>query len=287
MAESLGYLLAQSFHLTSSQAMATTDDRGGPTSRTVAEGWYRVLLANGMGNNHADPLELLAAVESALDAAKWTVAMGSDGKVRFTYLGGSTGKITWGAATTLAALLGVTGDIGPLATNATASATYQPTHCVFAAACDPDSGWTDLPARFAGAAMPDGPVYGWHDGTVALKRLATFRLLPKDAAFVTSLQSRGTPAFPAVSRRRSPATGEPAQAPPWSALDTLATAYAIECGVVWGDLQPVLTGAVTAYEKVYFAPEMALAGRIALSVPNYDARRDVSLELLFAGEGSL
>ena len=47
MAESLGYLLAQSFRLTASQVMATTDDRGGPTNRTLAAGWYRVLLANG------------------------------------------------------------------------------------------------------------------------------------------------------------------------------------------------------------------------------------------------
>ena len=287
MAESLGYLLAQSFSITSSQVMATTDDRGGPTNRTVASGWFRVLLANGAGNSHADPLELLGAVESALDAAKWTVAMTSAGKVRFTYLGTGTGTIAWAGATTLQAILGVTATVGPLATGASATATYQPTHALFSAVCDPDTGWTDLPARFAGAAMPDGTVYGWHDGRAALKRMATLRLLPKDSAFVTSLGSTSTPAFPAVSRRLSPSTSEPAQAAPWSALDTLATAYALECGVLWGDLQEVIAGTVTAYEKVYFAPEQAAAGRITLSILGYDARRDVSLELLFAGAGSL
>ena len=287
MAESLGYLLAQSFRLTSSQVMATTDDRGGPTNRTLATGWYRVLLANGAGASHADPLELLGAVEAALDASKWLVTMAASGKVQLTYVGAGTGTITWAGAATLLALLGFTGTVGPLATAATATATYQPTHAVFAAVCDPDTGWTDLPARFAGAALVDGTVYGWHDGRASMKRMATLKLLPKDAAFVTSLPSSATPAFPAVSRRLSPSTGEPAQAPPWSALDTLATAYGLECGVVWGDLQEVIARSVTAYEKVYMAPEQAAAGRVALSIPGYDARRDVSLELLFAGAGAL
>lgn len=287
MAESLGYLLAQSFNVSSTQTMATTDDRGGPDNRNVASSWFRVLLANGAGSTHADPAELLAAVEAALDATKWTVAMSTAGKVTFTYLGTGTGTITFSSATTLKAILGLTGNVGPLATGATATATYQPTHCLFAAACDPDTGWTDTAARFAGAALPDGTVYGWHDGRAVLRRAATYRLLPKDAAFVTSLGSSATPAFPATSRRLSPSANEPAQAPPWSALDTLATAYALECGVVWGDLQDVIAGTVSAYEKVYLAPEMAAAGRIALSIPSYDARRDASVDLLFAGAGAL
>lgn len=287
MAESLGYLLAQSFQLTGSQAMSTTDDRGSAQTRTLAAGWFRVLLANGMGNSHADPAELLAAVEGALDATKWTVALTSAGRVRFTYLGSSTGSISFSGATTLRALLGFTGNVGPLATNASATATYAPTHCVFATAMDPDSGWIDQAARFAGAQMPDGTVYGWHDGRVQLRRTAAFKLLPKDAAFAASQSSDATPCFPAGSRRLSPSTGEPAQAPPWGALDTLATAYGLECGITWGSLQEIIAGTVTAYEKVYLTPEMAQAPRVALSIPGYDARRDVALELSYAGEGTL
>lgn len=287
MAESLGYLLAQPFQIASMQTMATTDDRGGPDNRNLASSWFRVLLASGAGASHVDAAELLAAVESALGATKWSVAMSTAGKVTFTYLGTGTGTITFSSAATLQAILGLTGNVGPLATNATATATYQPTHCLFAAACDPDTGWTDQAARFAGAAMPDGTVYGWHDGRAALRRAATYRLLPKNSAFVTSLGSSGTPAYPVASRWLSPSTSEPAQAPPWSALDTLATAYGLECAAVWGDLQDVLAGLATAYERVYLAPEMATVGRIALSIPGYDARRDVSLELLYAGAGSL
>jgi hypothetical protein len=254
-------------------------DRGGPTNRTLAAGWYRVLLANGAGNSHADPLELLNAVESALDAAKWTVALTSAGKVRFTYLGTGNGSIDFASAATLKALLGLTGNVGPIATNASATDTYSPTHCVFATVMDPDSGWTDQVARFAGAQMPDGTVYGWHDGRAQLRRAAAFRLQPKDATFAASLSSDATPVFPTASRWLSPSTSEPAQAPPWGVLDTLATAYTIECGVTWGDLQAILTGATTSYEKVYLTPEMAQAPRVALSIPGYDARRDVAIEL--------
>jgi len=285
--EALGYLFAQSFRVASSQAMSTTDDRGSAQTRTLAAGWFRVLLAAGMGNDHTDPLELLAAVETALGSTKWAVAMSAAGKVTFTYLGSSTGSISFAGASTLKAILGLTGDVGPLATGATATATYQPTHAVFAAAMDPDSGWIDQAQRFAGAQMPDGTVYGWHDGRTTLRRSAAFKLLPKDAAFVASLPSTATPAFPARSRWLSPSTDEPAQAPPWSALDTVVTAHALECGVCWGTLQEIIAGTVTAYEKVYLTPEMAGAPRIALSVPGYDARRDVAIELSYAGAGAL
>lgn len=152
---------------------------------------------------------------------------------------------------------------------------------------DPDSGWIDQAQRFAASAMPDGTVYGWHDGRATMRRQATFKLLPKDSGFVTSLGSTSTPAFPVASRWLSPSTGEPGQAPPWSAHDTLVTAHTLECGMVWGTLQAVIAGTSTSFEKVYLTPEMAAQGRIALSIPGYDARRDVSVELTYAGAGSL
>ena len=71
MAESLGYLLAQSYRITSTQTITTTDDRGGPTNRTVAAGWYRTRLANGAGTAHNDPAEFLAAVTAALGSLNW------------------------------------------------------------------------------------------------------------------------------------------------------------------------------------------------------------------------
>ena len=290
MAESLGYLLAQSFNVASTLTFTTTDSRGGPTNRTLAAGWYRVkLAASGAGGTaHTDPKELLAAFETALGGPTyWAVELTSAGKVRVVYKSTGTGTITLSGATTLRSLLGFTGDIGPLAAGASATSDYQPTHCVFAAFMDPDTGWIDQPQRYASSAMPDGTVYGWHDGRATLRRTASFKLMPKDAGFVTSLASTSTQAFPVASRWLSPSTGEPGQAPPWSAHDAIVTAHTLECGMVWGTLQEVIAGTSTSFEKVYLTPEMAGASRIALSIPGYDARRDVSFELSYAGAGSL
>jgi|DEB19_MinimDraft_3_1074340.scaffolds.fasta_scaffold23785_2 hypothetical protein len=288
MAESLGYLLAQSYRITSTQTITTTDDRGGPTNRTVAAAWYRTRLANGAGTAHNDPAEFLAAVTAALGSLYWLLTIApATGKVQFTYLGATSGSINLSGSPTLRALLGMTGNVPSTATGTTYTAPHQPTHCVFAAFVDPDSGWVDQPQRYAASSMPDGTVYGWHDGRATLRRQGAFKLLPKDSGFVTSLSSTSTQAYPVSSRWLSPSTGEPAQAPPWSAVDTVVTAHTLECGITWGDLQGVLSGSVTAYDKVYLTPEMASAARVTLSIPGYDARRDVSFELSYAGAGSL
>ena len=125
------------------------------------------------------------------------------------------------------------------APNTSATATYLPSHCVLAIACDPDTGWIDGPGRFAGAALPDGTVYGWHDGRATMKRTAAFRLLPRDWTARTALSAQGTPAYPVNTRWLSPSTSEPYQALPWSALDMLATAAGMQCGVTWGDFAEI------------------------------------------------
>lgn len=288
MTEPLGYLLAHAYQLTNSQEVATTDDRGGPTARAVAAGWYRTFLAptSGTAGTATDPTELLTAVTAALGSSKWLVSLTAEGLVRFKYLGASTGTLDFTAATALRSLLGLTSStVGPLATDATADAPYLPTHCVFSLVAEPDSGWVDDPGRFAGARMPDGPVYGWDDGRVSFTRRATWRLLPKDWAARTDLGAGGTPAFGVASRRRSPATGEPGQTPPWGAFDTLATAATRQCGVVWGNLQELIAGTATTFDVAYLTPEARNAGsKVAISMPYYDARRDLALELSYAGE---
>jgi hypothetical protein len=158
MSEPLGYMLAQPFHIASAATLVTTDDRGGPTARTLAAAWYRVFLAPSTGTGaENDPAELLLAVETALGATKWSVRMTASGIVRITYLGTGTGQLAIGTAD-LAALLGHTGGVISLASGAHHDGEYPPTHCLFASFCDPDTGWVDLPSRFAGSALPGGVV---------------------------------------------------------------------------------------------------------------------------------
>ena len=289
MSEPIGYLFAQTFHFAAASTLVTTDDRGGPTTRTLAAGWYRTFLAPSSGTGtETDPAELLLAVETALGATHWTVRMTAQGLVRITYLGTGTGSLAIGTSD-LANLLGHTGGVITLASNASHDGEYPPTHCLFASCFDGgDAGWIDAPSRFAGAALPDGTVYGWHDGRASLRRAGAFRVLPKTWAFRTSLGASGTPAFPVETRWLSPSTSEPGQAPPWSALDTLTTASGLQCAVTWGDFEALVAGSVTTYDLVYFAPEQFTQGqRISLSVPGYDARRDVKVDLTYAGAGTL
>jgi len=288
MTERLGYLFAQPFELTAAATLVTTDDRGGPTARTLAAAWYRVFLAPSTGTGaENDPAELLLAVETALDPTRWRVRLTAEGLVRITYLGTGSGSLAIGTSD-LANVLGHTGGVITLASNTSHDGEYPPTHCLFAHVCEPDSGWIDQPGRFAGAALPDGTVYGWHDGRNVLKRSASFAALPKTWALRTSLGASGTPAYPVASRVASPSTGEPGQAPPWSALDTQATAASLQCAVTWGDFEALVAGSVTEYDLVYFTPEHFTAGqRVSLWRQGYDARRTYAFEVLYAGVGAL
>lgn len=288
MTEPLGYLVAQAFSLDA--ATLVTDDArgGGATMRTLTAGWYRTFLApSGGAGTETDPAELLQAVEAALDATYWRLRLTSDGLVRITYLGMGSGTLAIGSAD-LANLLGHTGGAMTLASGAHRDGEYPPGHCLFAAYCDPDTGWIDQPGRFAGAALPGGVVYGWHDGRAELKRSATLSALPKAWANRTALGASSTPVFPAASRLGAPSTGEPGQDPPWSCIDFAATSAGRQLGVTWGELQEIITGDVTAYDVVYAAPEQFSSGqRVSLWKQGYDARRNYALEVLFAGEGTL
>ena len=288
MSEPIGYLFAQTFRLASSATLVTTDDRGGPTTRTLGAAWYRTFLCPAAGTGtETDPAELLLAVETALGATHWTVRMTAQGLVRITYLGTGTGSLAIGTAD-LANLLGHTGGVISLASNASHDGEYPPTHVLFAHVCEPDSGWVDAPGRFAGASLPGGVVYGWHDGRAEYRRSATFAALPKTWALRTSLGASGTPLYPAESRMGSPSTGEPGQDPPWSAIDTHATAAGLQCAVTWGQFEELVAGTVTAYDLVYLAPEQwAQGGRVSLWRPGYDARRSYTLDVLRAGAGTL
>ena len=283
MAEQLNYLLAQPIQLTTSADMAVTDSLGARTA-SVAAAWYRVRLARGSGTGtEDDPAELLAAVETALGAARWDVTLTAEGRVRLTYLGSGTGQIVW-TSTPLRNLLGFApGTVGPLAPKATATGAYHPTHCVFAVSAD-DEGWQAGPGQTAVEQLPDGSCYGWQDGQNTFRRRITFTLLPRDEASRVALDSAlGTQALPIAARRTSAAAGEPGQDPPWSVHDTLATAVGKACG--WTDRLPeVIAGTVTTFDRVYLGPE-SFAATSRLSVAGYDPRRDVGpVELSWAAE---
>jgi hypothetical protein len=270
--ESLCYLLSQPYTLTQ-QDLTVDDDVGSPRTVSLPAGTYRTLLASPTGTGTADdPFDLVDTLQSGLGLSSWTVQMLANGRIRITYIGAGTGEID--LTTTARNILGSTGSatIGPLATNATWTADRQPTHCVFAAAAD-DGGWQSLQGRAAVQEMPDGSVYGWQDARTRLTRRITLTMLPRDDAARTALGSLSTPAIAEATYRLDPGASAPAQAPPWSVPQTLATAVGARCG--WtDDLQAVIAGTTTTFDAVYLGAESHTAPT-SLSIPGYDPRRSI------------
>ena len=285
MAETLCYLLAQPYQLPASQAIIKSDADGAGVVVAITAQWYRTRLAPITGSGTAaDPAELLYTVDTLLGAL-WSCEMGADGRVTITYTGTGTGylKIT----ATLRALLGYStaSPPAPRANGGTWTATYQPTHCVFAAAAE-DEGWQVVQGRTAAQEMPDGTTYGWQDRRTRMLRRMTLTLLPRDYATRATIGSTSTPAIPEPAYRLDPGASAPAQVPPWSVPQTIATAVGARCG--WtDDLQGVLDTSVTTFDVVYLTPESHSAAT-TLSVAGYDPRRSVGpLVLSLAATGTL
>lgn len=291
--EQLAYLLAQPFQLAAGEAWDIVDDT---SSRTVtipggASHAYRIFLGSTSVHTPATPGDLLSVVESLLGAL-WTVRLGTDGRVVITYLGASPASLTPPVGSAVMELFGHP-DFGTLWTPDEARpAPNLPTHCVFASVVDPDTGWQVKPGRFNGARMPAGVVYGWSDRLQARTRAITLKYLPKDAlareAIVVSETGTapGTPASGPLDRWNNAWAAEPAQPPPWGAMETIATAGAQACG--WtDDLQRLIAGSAVAFDVAYVTPDSLREAKVVLSVEHFDLRRDVTgLELSYAGEGS-
>lgn len=289
VAETLCYMLAQPYQLPASQTITKSDADGAGVVVAITAQWYRTrLAASGGAGTAADPAELIATVDTLLGAL-WSAAMGTDGRITLTYTGTGagtgTGDLTITA--TLRALLGYStaSPPAPLAAGETWTATYQPTHCVFAAAAE-DEGWQVVQGRTAAQEMPDGTTYGWQDRRTRMLRRMTLTLLPRDYATRATIGSTSTPAIPEPAYRLDPGASAPAQVPPWSVPQTIATAVGARCG--WtDDLQGVLDTSVTSFDVVYLTPESHSAAT-TLSVAGYDPRRSVGpLVLSLAATGTL
>jgi hypothetical protein len=288
---------AQPFIIDTSYACTTTDSRGGPTARTFLAGYYRIFLTptTGAGTSLTDPKEFLAYVRSILGAAFWNVQMTATGRVKITYLSTGTGTITWGGGGSVVRnILGFTGDIGPLAQNASSTATNQPTHCMLICSRANDTGWQDEEAGAAGAVFPDGQSDYLGDGYVLNRRSYTLSRLPRTATEVTQLGSNVTPMWPidtATSRRKTPistpATVPSSTATVWSVSEFIANAMGNRVAITHGDFQTIVAGTTHTYDICSLDPKTR-AAKAVHSVAYWKARMDrPGFEvLLYDGNGT-
>lgn len=282
------YLFAQTFALTGTHNVSVVDSAGTNTrnlNTNSSTNYYRIYLAGTAGGavTVANPTDLLYTVTQNLNSSRWLVELLTTGFVRIKYLGTGTGTITWTTAT-VRNLLGFDTTVGPLAQNATQTAAYLPTHCIFAIGCSPDSGWRGTPQRIAGVQLPDGTVSAWSDGRHGRARDLTIALAPRDWSTRTTLDAAGTPKDGDSSRYLTASTSEPAQAPPWGILDQLGNQIAQRWGMT-EQLQSLISGG-TSFDVCSLPIDQLKQERGRTTTAMYDSRWNVDLSVRWVAAGS-
>jgi len=283
MAEVIDYFLAQSFKLLGEQKATVTDATGTNPHDFGGGLHYRIFAAqtSGGAGTLTNPHELLYEIAQAFGPLLWTVTLRPSGVVRIQYDGAGTASVVWNSSV-LRNILGFSGTLS-IPSGTYVEGGYLPTHTIFATAAH-DSGWIDEPARFSSARMPSGVVYGWSDSRSGMTRKLDLRLLPKDNAARAALialdasTAPGSPACGLTSRRINPGAAEPGQAPPWGAVESIATGGGKSFGAMLGTFDAcVHTPSGATFEHVYLTPACVSApSHLALSVDGWDARRDLT-----------
>ena len=288
--EVLEYGYAQTFSLSGTQNVSVSDSAGTNTrnlNTNSATNYYRIFLAATAGGavTVGNPTDLLYTVTQNLNSARWLVELLSTGFVRIKYLGTGTGTITW-TTTTVRNLLGFDTTVGPLATNATQTAAYLPTHLILAIAQWPDTDWIQTPQRITGTQLPDGTVSAWGDGRTGRKRSCEIACAPRDWTTRTSEDAAGTPRDGPSSRYLTPSTSEPGQAPPWGIFDQMGNQIAQRWGYADGTMQSLIAGSTSAFDVVSIPPDSLKQDRGRMTAAGLATRWNVGVEMVWVADGS-
>lgn len=249
-------LLAHTVRLDGAYDLAVTDSFSSRTVTIVAGGstrYARILLADPLaaGTSVSDPLELLLAIQTALNAAPgtglWSVSMGSDGRVCIAYGGAGTGTLTFNQ-TALRNLLGwstnYTASLGPI------YGARLPAACLVATcADDSDTDWQIRPTGIAAAETQGGVTYAVDSGNRAVTRSIRLRFLPTTSAELGSGEYL-TPALPPdaaadSTRWTAPSTTAWGQNDHYTAHEFIATAHRLpgaRCGFAIGSMLQAVGG---------------------------------------------
>lgn len=282
MAETLNNLHCAPYQFTATADVSVTDS---VSTRTVtcAARWYRTFLgsAAGAGTAHDVPTEFLGYFQGLLNAAApgfWTVALTAAGYVKITYVGGAgAGAINF-TSSVPRNVLGYTGNLTFSAPGAAQTATYLPTHCLFAPSKGTeDSDWVPEPAGMAACVTAGGVVDVLSDGAALVVRRCQFINVPRRWTDRTAQSAAGTPMLPEdLSYTRLTNVGgavAAGMAPPWTIHQHAYAARAKLCAFT-DDLQTVVaTGTGAVYEVGYLHPETLLAAQpMRAAAPGFRAR---------------
>jgi hypothetical protein len=286
-------MIAQPFQFSANSVLKPTVGGVTTTVTVPANMWCRTYLAasGASGATHDVPKEFLAYLEGLIETAStaaWTIRMRTDGRVEI-----ACADATWslqfdgtnGTDAVVGNLLGygstnVTAGAGTYAT-----ATYQPTHCVYLVARTNDNGWVTEPMDNAFGKLPTGAVYEFSSGYAPRSRQFDSEIHPYTYGALTASDVAATPVEAARSRWLQPtATPSATLTPPWSVLDTVYTCGGRELGFA-ADFQDHVAASTTSYDAVYLDPETRSRGLVQLQQANWNkARKLVGWRLTYVGQ---
>lgn len=261
--------IAQTFVLLVAYTLVVIDQYNTPTGRNVsvnsanAERYFRLICcANGDATASAATSELTAAeflnhvqqrLNNGIAGAVWTVTITAEGFVKITYSGTGSASITWEAEHVIRNLLGFTGTSLSFAAGQTRTATYQPTHCIFAVGRELNAPYEHQRQNVAAVQTRGGRVSAIFGGTRPTVVAFDSSLHPTTAAYQTSSAVYSTPIEP----DRDPTTVSDAAgtSPPWSMLDFMGASWGHALGALWGTFQDEVAGVATKYDLVYLMPD--------------------------------
>jgi hypothetical protein len=282
VAETLNNLHCVPFEFTATAAVEVVDSFSTRTV-TCAARWYRHLLGDSgaSGAAHTTPTEFFGYFESLLNAAPggsyWSVSPTAAGPPQITYNGGTgAAAINW-TSTVPRNVLGFTSNLTFAAPGASQTASYLPTHCLFAVAKGTeDSDWVPEFPGLAASVTVGGVVDVLSDGIALVTRRCQWINVPRRWTDRTAMGAAGTPMLPedlSVTRLTNVGGAVAAGiAPPWTIHQHAYAARAKLCAFT-DQLQDIFTGATALYDVGYVHPETLLSTQqMRAMAPGFRAR---------------
>lgn len=259
-------LIAQTIHIPSNLTFSVKDQYNPSSARTVTlyAAYYRIgCAANGDATASGATSELTAAellnaltqrMNAGIATNVWSWGWTTTGRVKLTYSGTGTGEISaWDSGEVIKNLLGFTGLTGSISSGQSATATYQPTHCVFLVGRDLVAPYEHQRQNVAAVQTRGGRVVAAFGGKRPLVVAFDSSLHPTTAAYQSSLALWSTPVEP----DRDPVTVSDAAGvtAPWSMLDFMGASWGHALGMLSGTFQDEVAGTATKYDLLYLLPD--------------------------------
>jgi hypothetical protein len=242
----------------------------------VAEDWFLHLLApsTAAGASHEDPVEFARYLQALVRGTHtlWTLKWQQNGLYKWTYTGTGTGRITF-STTKIPAELGFAGTIGPLATNATAQATYAPSHCILSdfRPAEKDSDFQRKFGLILLTRLPDGRMDVLTSGKQVIDRMFSLHDHPRTLADAITRGTIITPVWPPVnggSLWTDPVADMDTTPGQWTIHRAVATGLGLQLAYSFGDFQRLTASSPTVtYFDIGYWTEKVLSSKISVFQP--------------------